>query len=407
MAKSYKQNDGNLAIPQTANTRETIGRNQGSKVAIHPSMYRQSGESSKPAMPISRTEHIQGNTNPTTIAYNPYDLMKDIDRSNRRDNETSKKQQADYHTNFPKISSNFDRQTQRGNNEKNDPPSGNTNFPKSDQVPEPAPYTVIQTYADRLRHNQAKKGISIKLTEPKITTKQGLPSVLYVKDEVIKDLAAACKYTLFGKFVYTMPKVELIRKNFILQTQLSGGVKIAHFNSRHIYIDLDNELDYNMVWTKQRMTIAGQIIRIQAWTPSFKPNEKTPLVPIWVSLPELPWHCYNKEFITGLLSPIGRVLYLNSASVNKTRGNQARLKVQVDLTKARPPHIWIGYKGEDITDGRWQKIDYDSIPGYCFYCKHQGHKEVDCIIKQRDEDNKRKNDLDKNKNRKDNTSNIP
>ena len=157
---------------------------------------------------------------------------------------------------------------------------------------------------------------------------------------------------------------------------MSGGVKIAHFNSRNVYIDLDNELDYNMVWTKQRMTIAGQVMRIQAWTPTFKPEEETPLVPIWISLPELPWNFYNKEFITTLLSPIGRVLYLDSASINKTRGSQARVKVQVDLTKERPPHIWMGYIGEDITDGRWQKIEYDSIPDYCYYCKHQGHKEM-------------------------------
>ena len=173
----------------------------------------------------------------------------------------------DYQHNFPKLTSNFDRNLPRIGNEKQDPPSGTNNFPKKDHIPEPAPYTVIQTYADRLRYNQSKRGENIKLTDPEITTKQGLPAVLYVKEEVVKDLASTCKFTLIGKFIYTMPRIELIRKNFILQTQLSGGVKIAHFNSRHVYIDLDNELDYNMVWTKQRMTIAGQVMRIQAWTP--------------------------------------------------------------------------------------------------------------------------------------------
>ena len=88
---------------------------------------------------------------------------------------------------------------------------------------EPAPYTIVQTYADRLRFNQSKKGVSITLSEPEITTKQGLPAALYVKDEIVKELASTCKFTLIGKFIYTMPKVELIRKNFILQTQLSGG----------------------------------------------------------------------------------------------------------------------------------------------------------------------------------------
>ncbi|KAH0740536.1 hypothetical protein KY290_033579 [Solanum tuberosum] len=289
--------------------------------------------------------------------------------------------------------SNFDKQvpTANTNNARSDHPLVNSPNPhKTDPLAAPAPYTVVQTYADRLRYNQDKCDTPINLTTPEITTKQGLPVVLYVKDEVMKDLAAACKYTLTGKFSYTMPKVELIRNNFILQTQLSSGVKIAHFNSRHVYIDLDNELDYNMVWTKQRMSIAGQVMRIQVWTPNFKHAEETPIVPIWISLPELPWHCYNKEFLAGLLSPIGKVLYLDSASIKKTRGSQASVKVQVDLTQKRPPYIWMDYIGEDITDGRWQKIEYDNISDYCFYCKHQGHLENDCTIKQRDEDKKKK-----------------
>lgn len=29
-------------------------------------------------------------------------------------------------------------------------------------------------------------------------------------------------------------------EKFILQTQLSRGVKIGHFNARYVYIDLDN-----------------------------------------------------------------------------------------------------------------------------------------------------------------------
>ncbi|KAH0737903.1 hypothetical protein KY290_036608 [Solanum tuberosum] len=242
--------------------------------------------------------------------------------------EQKKNHQQVYQENFPRISSHFDKSVQKSNatNVRYDRPTGNIpNLPKTDPLVAPAPYTVVQTYADKLRYNQAKCDVSITLTSPEITTKQALPAVLYVKEEVMKDLAATCKYTLIGKFSNTMPKVELIRNNFILQTQLSGGVKIAHFNSRHVYIDLDNELDYNMVWTKQMMSIAGQ-----------------------------------------------------------TKGSQARVKVQVDLTEKRPLYIGMGYAGEDITDGRWQKIEYDNILDYCFYCKHQGHLESD--IRQIDED---------------------
>ncbi|TMW81701.1 hypothetical protein EJD97_008292 [Solanum chilense] len=66
----------------------------------------------------------------------------------------------------------------------------------------------------------------------------------------------------------------------------------------------------------------------------------------------------------------------------------------------------MGYIGEDITDGRWQKIEYDNITDCCFYCKHQGHKEVECIVKKRDEENKKRKELEKNKTTKDNVQNL-
>ncbi|KAH0661508.1 hypothetical protein KY284_026439 [Solanum tuberosum] len=70
------------------------------------------------------------------------------------------------------------------NNVRNDRPTGNTpNLPKIDTLVAPAPYTVVHTYADRLRYNQLKYDVSITLTAPENTTKHGLPAVLYVKDE--------------------------------------------------------------------------------------------------------------------------------------------------------------------------------------------------------------------------------
>lgn len=161
----------------------------------------------------------QGNISLPNITLNPVTNLQKIDRINRESTR-----QHNYQTNFPKISSNFDNPVHRNLVDRSEFPSGPSDkFPKKDQIKEPAPYTVVQTYADRLRFNQSRKGVSINLSEPEITTKQGLPAVLYVKDEVLKDLASTCKFTLIGKFIYTMPRLELIRKNFILQTQLSGG----------------------------------------------------------------------------------------------------------------------------------------------------------------------------------------
>ncbi|TMW81625.1 hypothetical protein EJD97_008602, partial [Solanum chilense] len=249
-------------------------------------------------------------------------------------NQTSE----EYHINFPKISNNFtrydhtlhvdraDKQGGKPNQDSNrqnhvnqlspQPNGNNTN----DQNKEPAPYTVVQSFAARLRYNQNKNEIPICLNEPVHTTRQGLPAVLIEENDYYVKLAEICKFTLVGKFTNTMPRMEQVRKSFILQTQLMGGVKITHFNSRHVYIDLDNELDYQTVWTKLKMNIEGQAMRIQAWTPDFTPEEETPIVPIWVSIPGLPWHCYNKVFLSTILESIGKVLFLDSPTAQRTRG---------------------------------------------------------------------------------------
>ncbi|TMW91119.1 hypothetical protein EJD97_014763, partial [Solanum chilense] len=249
----------------------------------------------------------------------------------------------EYHQNFPKISNNYSRyesypQVDRNNKHGNQgvqvttrqpnnqqhgqPPNNNT---KNDQRSKPAPYTVVQSFAARLRYNQAKHETPIVLNEPVHTTRQGLPFVLIDEEDYYVKLAEICKYTLVGEFTNTMPRMEQVRKS-------------------------------------------------------------------------LPWHCYNKVFLSTILESIGKVLFLDSPTSQKTRGSTTRVKVQVDLTKERTYHVLLGFKHSNPNKGRWLKVDYEGIPSYCFYCKHQGHKDEECTIKRRDEEIKKRKDLELDKN---------
>ncbi|KAG5595093.1 hypothetical protein H5410_036325 [Solanum commersonii] len=302
----------------------------------------------------------------------------------------------------PKVSTNFDGynpnpqraiQNSLVQNQNRIPVTSSTNR-NNNQIPDPAPPTVTQSLATRLRANQMKNATPMTIDQPIITTRQGYPSITFYEEDFLQKMPGRCKYTLVGKFLNAMPKMELIRKSFIAQTQLIGGVKIAHFNSRHIYIDLDNEADHISVWTKQKMFIAGQSMKLQVWTPTFKPAEETPIVPIWITLPELPWHCHYMDILTPLLSPIGKALYLDSATMQKTRGSVAKVRVQIDLTKDRPQHIWLGFSEKDPNLGKWQIIEYEDVPSYCTYCKHQGHIVGECTQKNKDEETKKNKELE-------------
>ncbi|KAK4706951.1 hypothetical protein R3W88_033488 [Solanum pinnatisectum] len=145
------------------------------------------------------------------------------------------------------------------------------------------------------------------------------------------------------------------------------------------------------------MYIAGHPMKLQVWTPTFKPAEETPIVPIWITLPGLPWHCYYMDILTPLLSPIGKALYLDSATMQKTRGSVAKVRVQIDITKERPQHVWLGFSDKDPTLGKWQIIEFEHVPSYCLYCKHQGHSLGECPVKERDEEIKKRKELEANK----------
>lgn len=149
--------------------------------------------------------------------------------------------------------SNFEKHTNHNHNPKQHSPqdtttkvpnSASNSLPKPKLIPEPSPYTIVHSYATRLRANQAKSETAIEISKPKISTRQGLPAVIFKREDFMVKLAARCKFELVGKNFNTMPKIDLIRKNFIRQAQLNGGVKIAHLNARNTYIDLDNEEDH-------------------------------------------------------------------------------------------------------------------------------------------------------------------
>ncbi|KAH0729945.1 hypothetical protein KY289_001133 [Solanum tuberosum] len=195
------------------------------------------------------------------------EITKDYDNSHQ-----SQKLPTSTPHDLNKLTSNFDKHTLSLQNKHHVHPENshrNTNHVtssntyKNKPVPEPVPFTVIQSYATRLRANQAKNEVLIELSVPKITTRQGLSAVIFKKDDYMVNLAARCRFNLVGEFTHTMPKIELIPQSFILQTQLTEGVKIAHFNVRHIYIDLDYEEDHVFVWNKQKMYIEEQLMRLQ------------------------------------------------------------------------------------------------------------------------------------------------
>ncbi|CAN4126450.1 unnamed protein product [Withania somnifera] len=74
-------------------------------------------------------------------------------------------------------------------------------------------------------------------------------------------------------------------------------VYIGVYDFRIVFIDFSNEEDYDTVWFRRSIEIEGQIMWLEKWTPDFKPDEDSLIVPVWVLLPGLPFHCHTWNYV--------------------------------------------------------------------------------------------------------------
>ncbi|KAH0709395.1 hypothetical protein KY284_010822 [Solanum tuberosum] len=197
--------------------REAHGQsNAKGKVLGDVSEYEQGIDSSKPHQ---HAKENKGND------------MGNKDQFQQAQHRISPEQQS-YQNAFPKKSNNFEKPILNNQkiqqNSKDNQPTENPNpnlqvTTKKDQPNEPAPYTIVQSFVARLRHNLAKTEVLMDMVTPKVTTKQGLPAVIFDMDDFMTTFTFDCKHTLVGKFSNTMPKVELIRKKFHQANSANGG----------------------------------------------------------------------------------------------------------------------------------------------------------------------------------------
>ncbi|XP_043697212.1 uncharacterized protein LOC122647998, partial [Telopea speciosissima] len=100
-------------------------------------------------------------------------------------------------------------------------------------------------------------------------------------------------------------------------------------------------------------------------------------VPVWVSLPSLPFHFWSSEALSSIGSVIGKPIVTDKTTRSMERLSYARLCVEVSANSDLPSSIPVyGDNGLSFH----QRVVYDWKPPLCKHCRVFGHSDVTCKI---------------------------
>lgn len=99
---------------------------------------------------------------------------------------------------------------------------------------------------------------------------------------------------------------------------------------------------------------------------------------MWVLSPGLKANCFSIPCLRQIVKPIEHFLHVDTATVQFSGPNVAKVKVKVDVDLLKPLRskifIRLGTKksGKE-DDGFWQPIEYEKVSFYYLFYKKHGH----------------------------------
>ncbi|GKV27878.1 hypothetical protein SLEP1_g36998 [Rubroshorea leprosula] len=118
---------------------------------------------------------------------------------------------------------------------------------------------------------------------------------------------------------------------------------------------------------------------IDPWEPGFHPaRAKAPKTAVWVKLFGVPILCFYEAICMYLGSKIGKPIKVDPTTLLATRGQYARVCVEVDLSQPLPSSVDLDL--EDLPQSLIL-VDYEGLHKICFHCGEFGHKMEFCRFK--------------------------
>jgi hypothetical protein len=195
--------------------------------------------------------------------------------------------------------------------------------------------------------------------------------VIKLSMEEKKRIRAPWKQTLIIKLMGRKVGYMFFMQRLKNMWNLRGDFTLTDLGNDFYLAKFANTEDKEHVLFGGPWMVTDHYLTVRTWHPNFDPFEATiDKVAVWVRLPDLALEYYDTSVLWKIGNKIGKTLKMDRTTSVGTRGNFARLCVEVDLTKP----LLAKFK----LRRRIRRIMYEGLHLICLHCGQYGHKQELC-----------------------------
>ncbi|CAN1126133.1 hypothetical protein LINPERHAP2_LOCUS3249 [Linum perenne] len=150
-----------------------------------------------------------------------------------------------------------------------------------------------------------------------------------------------------------------------------AGIQVSDVGFGFYIVNFELVADYERALFGGPWMINDHYVVIQEWHPHFRPEETLlSTLRVWVRLPGIPFEYFDRAILQLIGDKIGRTVRIDHTTLEGSRGNFARICVEVDLSKP----LLSKYR----LRRRVRRIEYEGLHTICFNCGCYGHRVDSC-----------------------------
>ncbi|XXG79808.1 hypothetical protein AAC387_Pa09g0802 [Persea americana] len=160
----------------------------------------------------------------------------------------------------------------------------------------------------------------------------------------------------------TIP-TKMLQSRLPILWRLRGNLEIVEFPNQFYLFKFGHDQDMALVRLGSPWTVAGHLLILTRWVPDFDPTKVyIATLPIWVSMPGLPFEYWVEDQIRKMVAPVGQFVKIDEVTRaqgrHTTKAKAARALMEINPSKPTIKGIFL----KSASGHKFQELHYENLP---------------------------------------------